>query len=111
MIKIRKGKFWEGEKELGQVEALASLRQHRGWNAEFIAGKTGNSPRTVESWFTGRHKISPSAMVALSRVRKFRIVAGNCKGIFYSCRLFYFLILRLSFIFSAAASLTFPAMI
>ncbi len=69
MIKIKHGKFFEGKKQLDQVEALQSLREHRGWNAEFIAIETGFSKRTVEGWFAGRSKVNPGAMMVLSKLR------------------------------------------
>lgn len=70
MIKIKKGKFFDGKKQLHQVEALQSLREHRGWNAAFIAKETGFSKRTVEGWFSGRAKINPGAMMVLSKLRR-----------------------------------------
>ncbi len=69
MIKIKHGKFFEGKRQLKQVEALQNLREHRGWNAEFIATETGFSKRTVEGWFSGRTKVNPGAMMVLSKLR------------------------------------------
>jgi len=70
MIKIKKGQFWDGKKQLPQVEALQSLRKHRGWDAAFIAKETGFSKRTVEGWFAGRSKVNPGAMMVLSKLRR-----------------------------------------
>jgi len=67
VIKIKKGQFWDGKKQLGQVRALQSLREHRGWDAAFIARETGFSKRTVENWFAGR-AINPGAMMLLSKL-------------------------------------------
>lgn len=70
MIKIKHGKFFEGKKQLDQVEALQSLREHRGWDAAFIAKETGFSKRTVEGWFSGRNTVSPWVMKILSLIRR-----------------------------------------
>jgi len=70
MIEIKFNAFWRNGWQIGQREALFQLRKDHGWNAKFIAEKTGYKKRTVEGWFIEKSPVNPAAMKILSELRR-----------------------------------------